>query len=88
MSTYECHQYKEGNQVSLLYIFIRFCRFLEGAFCRKFPISTRRNGRLKLGKLLSLIEHVGSKTGPFSISLHWYSETSGLSDRPFLTHQV
>ena len=32
-----------------------FCRFSKEAFCRKSPISTGRNDRLKPGKLLKLI---------------------------------
>ena len=42
----------KGN---LLAVFNRFCRFSKGAFCREAPISTGKNGQLKLGKLLSLI---------------------------------
>ena len=42
----------KGNLVA---VFARFCRFSKGAFCRKFPISTGRNGRLKPGELLNLI---------------------------------
>ena len=39
----------------LLAVFARFCRFSKGALCRKSPISTGRNDRLKPGKLLNLI---------------------------------
>ena len=39
----------------LLAVFDRFCRFSKGAFCRKSPISTGRNDRLKPVKLLNLI---------------------------------
>ena len=42
----------KGN---LLAVFARFCRFSGGAFCRKSPISTGRNDRLKPGKLPNLI---------------------------------
>ena len=40
---------------NLLAVFARFCRFSKGAFCRKSPVSTGRNDRLKPGKLLNLI---------------------------------
>ena len=39
----------------LLAAFARFCRFSKGAFCRKSPILTGRNDRLKPDKLLNLI---------------------------------
>ena len=42
----------KGN---LLAVFTRFSRFSKGALCRKSPISTGRNDRLKPGKLLNLI---------------------------------
>ena len=47
---------QEGEQREiLLAVIARFCRFSKGAFYRKSPISTGRNGRLKPGKLLDLI---------------------------------
>ena len=53
-----------GREV-LLGVFNRFCRFPKGAFCRKSPISTGKNGRLKPGKLLKLIGHIGDKKRQF-----------------------
>ena len=53
----------------MLVAFTRFCRFSEGDFCRKSLISMGQNGRLKSGKLLNLIEHIGNKTGQFLVSL-------------------
>ena len=41
----------------------------ERAFCRKSLISSGRNDRLKPGKLLILIEHIGDKIRQFLISL-------------------
>ena len=46
-----------------------FSRSLKGAFFRISLISTGRNSRLKPGKLLNLIGHIGKKTGQFSLSL-------------------
>ena len=45
----------------MLGVFTRFCRFSKGAFCRKSPILTGRNGRLKPRKLLNLILHIEDK---------------------------
>ena len=53
----------------LLGVFTLFCRFSKGAFCRKSPTLTERNDRLKPGKLLNLIEHIGDKTRQFLVSL-------------------
>ena len=56
MSAFKSHYCWEGEQREiLLAVFARFCRFSKGAFCRKPPILTGMNGRLKLGKLLNLI---------------------------------
>ena len=56
MYTFKRHYCQEGEQREiLLAIFACFCRFWKGAFYRKLPISTGRNGRLKPGKLLDLI---------------------------------
>ena len=56
MNTFKSHYCQEGEQrETLLDVFARFCRFSKGAFFyRKSPISTKRNGRLKPGKLLEL----------------------------------
>ena len=55
MNTFMSHYCQEGEQREiLLAFFARFCTFSKGAFCRKSPISTGRNGRLKPGKLLDL----------------------------------
>ena len=45
-------------------------------FCRKLPITTRRNGQFKPGKLLNPIPYFGNKPRPCSISLHWYLGSS------------
>ena len=56
MYTFKSNYCQEGNQREiLLAVFARFCRFSKGAFYRKSPISTGRNGRSKPGKLLDLI---------------------------------
>ena len=56
MYTFKSHYCREGEQREiLLAVFARFCRFSTGAFYRKSPILTGRNGRLNLGKLLDLI---------------------------------
>ena len=56
MYTFKSHYCQEGEQREiLLAVFARFCRFSKGALCRKSLISTGRNGRLKMGKLLDLI---------------------------------
>ena len=49
------------------------CFRSKGDFCRKSPISTRRNDRLKPGKSLNLTWHIGHKTRQFSTSLLWCS---------------
>ena len=49
-----------------------FHSFLQvpiGALCRKSQILTRRSDRLKPGKSLNRIWHIGDETGQFSISL-------------------
>ena len=70
MDTLKCHySYKGERRAILLALFARFCRFSKGAFCRKSPISTARNSRLKSGKLLNVIGLIGTKTRQFSISL-------------------
>ena len=56
MNTFKSHHCQEGEQRDiLLAVFARFCRFSNGAFYRKSPISTGRNGRLKPSKLMDLI---------------------------------
>ena len=56
MNKFKSHYCQEGEQMEiLLAVFACFCRISKGAFYRKSPISTRRNGRLKPGKLLDLI---------------------------------
>ena len=56
MYTFKSHYCQEGERREiLLAVFARFCKFSKGAFYRKSPISTGRNGRLKPGKLLELI---------------------------------
>ena len=56
MYTFKSHYCQEGEQREiLLAVFTRFCGFSKGAFYRKSPTSTGRNGRLKPGKLLELI---------------------------------
>ena len=52
----------KGN---LVCYFHSFLKVIERGFCRKAPISTGRNDRLKLGKLLSLIECIGNNTRQF-----------------------
>ena len=60
---------KENKRVTELVLFTRFCRFLGGTYCRKFPISTGRNGRLKPGKSLNITKHIGNRTTHFSTDL-------------------
>ena len=56
MSTSKSHYSQEGEQREiLLAVFALFCVPSKGAFCRKSPISTGKNDRLKPGKLLNLI---------------------------------
>ena len=56
MSTSKSLYCQEGEQRQILVaVFVPFCRFSKGAFCRKSPISTGKNDRLKPGKLLNLI---------------------------------
>ena len=70
MNTSKSYYYQEGEKREMLLgVFTRFCRFSRGAFGRKSPISTGRNGRLTPGKLLNLIRHIGNKIRQFSISL-------------------
>ena len=57
----------KGN---LAWFFHSVLQVFEMVFCRKSPISTGRNGRLKPGKLL-----IGHKIKQFSKSLLWYSES-------------
>ena len=64
----------------LLAVFTHFCRFSKGAFCSKSPISTGKNGRLRQGKLLTLIGHIGNETRQFSVSFLWYSGSSIFSN--------
>ena len=62
MNASKSHYCKDREQrENLLRVFTRFLLVFERAFCRKSPISTGRNGRLKLGKLLNLIWHIGDK---------------------------
>ena len=49
--------------------FHSFCRFSEGAFCIKSPLSVGREGQLKPGKLLNLTEDIGNEIWQFSIFL-------------------
>lgn len=42
----------------LAVVFNRFYRILKGASCRKSPIATGRNDRLKSNEFLNLIEHI------------------------------
>ena len=66
MNASKCHYCYEGEQRDiLLAVSTCFCRFLEGAFCRKSPIWTGRNGRLKLGQLLNLHGHIRNETKQF-----------------------
>ena len=70
MYTFKSHYCQEGEQREvLLAVFARFCRFAKGAFCRKSPISMGRNGRLKPGKLLDPIGHIGDIIRQFLISV-------------------
>ena len=63
MNTSKIHYCLEGEQREILLgVFTRFCRFSKGAFGRKSSISTGRNGRLKLGKLLNLDLSATNKT--------------------------
>ena len=56
MNTFKSHYCQEEEQREILLALVaRFSRFSKGAFYRKSPISTGRNGRLKPGKLLDLI---------------------------------
>ena len=56
MNTFKSHYCQEEEQREiLLAVFARFCRISKGAFYRKSPILTGRNGRLKPGKLLDQI---------------------------------
>ena len=56
MYTFKSHYCQEGEQREiLLAVFACFCRFSKGAFYRKSPISTGRNGQLTPGKLLDPI---------------------------------
>ena len=72
MITSRSHYYEEGEQREiLLAVFAHFCRFSEGALCRKSPISTGRNNRLKpqswpkvIGRLIR-ISIFASKRPPF-----------------------
>ena len=54
------------------------------AFCRKSTISTGRNDRLKLSKLLNVTEHICNKTRQFAIKLLRNSWSSGLSNEDSL----
>ena len=70
MNTFQSNYCQGGEQREILIaVFAYFCRFSKGAFYRKSPISTGRNGRLKPGKLLDLIWHIKDKIRQFSISL-------------------
>ena len=63
MNIFKCYYCQEGEQWEIsLVVFNRFCRFSKGAFRSKSLIATERKGRLKTGKLLNLIGHVGNKT--------------------------
>ena len=93
-NTSNSHYCSEGEQREiLLAVYARFCRFSKGAFCRKFPISTRRNDRLKSGKLLNLIWHIEDKIRQLSTSLDQsdsiFREQDFFKRRAFLlTHPV
>ena len=77
-----------GREIFLA-VFIRFCRFSKGAFCRKSPISMDSNFRLKPGKLQNLIGLIGNKARHFQC---YYSDIQGeafFKRRTFLwTHPV
>ena len=62
MSTSKSH-YLLGRRTkgNLAWCFRSCLQVFEKGFCRKSPISTGMNGRLKPGKLLNLIEHIGIK---------------------------
>ena len=49
--------------------FYSFLEVFEWGFLQKFSTSTERKDRLKPGKLLNLIGHIGNKARQFSISL-------------------
>ena len=74
----------------MLAVFARFCRFSKGAFCGRSPIPTRRNDRLKTGKLLNLIWHIEDKTRQVSTSFALiFGEQDVFKCRAFLlTHPV
>ena len=60
MTTFKSHFCQEREEREILRsVFARFCRFAKWAFNRKSTISTGRNGRLKPGKLLDLIDISG-----------------------------
>ena len=65
----------ENKRKSYLLFFSRFlqvagfCRLSKEVVCRKSPLSTGRNGRLKPGRLLNIVGHIGVETRQFSISL-------------------
>ena len=86
-SKYHCH---EGEQREILLgVFARFCRSTKGAFWSKYPISTRRSGPLKPGKLLNLIGRTGNKQDlQIFISVIFRDEDFSNIGRVFLTHPV
>ena len=81
MRIWKCHHYGKGKRMEILHIvFTHFCKFLEGIFCRRFPISTKKNGRLKSEKLMRQNQSIGNKTRQVSILLLWYSGSNGPSN--------
>ena len=60
---------REQNKGNLAWCFHSFLQVFEKSFCRKSPVSTGRNDRLKPGKLLNLIRHIGHQIIQFSIAL-------------------
>ena len=45
-----------------------FAAFLKEAFCVNSPISRGRNGKLRSGKLLNILGHIGNETSKLLVS--------------------
>ena len=90
MSTAKCNIIRQENKWKSCMLFYWFCRVLEGAFCGKSSIWMGGNGRLKPGKLLSLIEQIGNNTKTvFHIIDLIFKEQNFFKRRAFLlSHQV
>ena len=71
----------------MLDVFTRFCRFSKGVFCRKSPTSMGRNVRLKPGKLLNIIWHIGDNIRQFNIIALIFWEQDFFERRTFLLTQ-